>query len=137
MYSLCDTLESSGAVKGSPRSFLRSAGCVFEFYIHILYIDRLARQRATVSCCSIKCFLTRIVKNNDNNGTITLTIIILIMITIIRVHDSNVTLDVRPVMWSSPLMITGQTNPKERDRKVRAKVCTCTCECMQRDKRRL
>jgi len=30
-------------------------------------------------------------------------------------NDSNVTFDVRPVMWSSPLMITGQTNPKERD----------------------
>lgn len=40
LYSLCDTLESSDAVKGSPRSFLRSAGCAFEFYIHILYIDK-------------------------------------------------------------------------------------------------
>ena len=43
LYSLCDTLEYSDAVKGSSRSFLRSAGCVFEFYTHILYIDRLAR----------------------------------------------------------------------------------------------
>lgn len=51
-----------------------------------------------------------------------------------KINDSNVTFDVRPVMWSSPLMITGQTNPKERDRKIRAKVCTCICERMQRDK---
>lgn len=47
--------------------------------------------------------------------TIMITIIILITITIIRV--TIVTFDVRPVTWSSPLMITGQTNPKERDRK--------------------
>lgn len=44
-------------------------------------------------------------------------------------NDSNVTFDVRPVMWSSPLMITGQTNPKERDRerkyaRVYASVCS-------------
>lgn len=62
----------------------------------------------TVSCCSIKCFLTRMMEITIIIVTIMITIIILI-ITIIRDNDSNVTLDVRPVMWSSPLMITGQT----------------------------
>lgn len=57
--------------------------------------------------------------------TIMITIIIINNNNVNKSNDSNVTLDVRPVMWSSPLMITGQTNPKERDRKVRAKVCTC------------
>lgn len=58
--------------------------------------------------------------------TIMITIIIINNNNVNKSNDSNVTLDVRPVMWSSPLMITGQTNPK--DRKVRAKVCTCMRE---------
>lgn len=32
LYSLCDTLESSNAVESSPRSFLRSAGCIRILY---------------------------------------------------------------------------------------------------------
>lgn len=39
MYSLCDTLESSDAVDGLPRSFLRFRRvCVFEFYIHYIIL---------------------------------------------------------------------------------------------------
>lgn len=104
-------------------------------FIYIYYILTDSHVRATVSCCSIKCFLTRMVEITIIIVTIMITIIILITIMIIRV--TIVTFDVRPVTWSSPLMITGQANPKKRDRKVRTKVYARVYASVCRDKCRL
>lgn len=75
----------------------------------LYYIDRLARARASVSCCSIKCFLTRNGKNNDNNSNANN-----YNNNDDKSNDCNVTFDVRPVFAINE--VTGQTNPKERAR---------------------
>lgn len=57
---------------------------VYSNFIYIYYILTDSRVRVTVSCCSIKCFLLRMVEITIIIVTVMITIIILI-ITIIRV----------------------------------------------------